>query len=88
MAGPVNMAGGQPFSMKNLKAVRKLADKYGIKMWLDATRITENAYFVKTREKGYKTKLPTREIYLKGPGLFLKGNPKNYLTEIQFMIDE
>ena len=56
LAGPVNMAGGQPFSMKNLKAVRKLADKYGIKMWLDATRITENAYFIKTREKGYKTK--------------------------------
>jgi effector-binding domain-containing protein len=27
--------------------------------------------------------LPTREIYVKGPGMIFKGNPKNYLTEIQ-----
>ncbi len=27
--------------------------------------------------------LPTREVYLKGPGIIFKGNPKNYLTEIQ-----
>ncbi len=38
--------------------------------------------------KGYKMKLPTREIYLKGPGMIFKGNPNNYLTEIQFMIKE
>lgn len=30
-----------------------------------------------------KISLPTREVYLKGPGLIFKGNPKNYLTEIQ-----
>jgi len=56
MAGPVNMAGGQPFSMENLKAVRKLSKKYGIKMWFDATRAMENAYFIKMREKGYEEK--------------------------------
>jgi len=56
MAGPVNMAGGQPFSMENLKAVRKLAKKYGVKMWFDATRAMENAYFIKVREKGYENK--------------------------------
>jgi tyrosine phenol-lyase len=56
MAGPVNMAGGQPFSMDNLKAVKKLTDKYGIKLWFDATRATENAYFINVREKGYKDK--------------------------------
>lgn len=38
--------------------------------------------------KGYNFQLPTREIYLKGPGLILKGNPNNYLTEIQMMIEE
>ena len=27
--------------------------------------------------------LPTREVYVKGPGMIFKGNPKNYLTEIQ-----
>ena len=56
MAGPVNMAGGQPFSMKNLKEVKKVCDKYGIQLWFDATRAAENAYFVKEREKSYKTK--------------------------------
>ena len=39
-------------------------------------------------EKGYKTVLPTREVYLKGPGMIFKGNPKNYLTEIQIMIED
>ena len=39
-------------------------------------------------EKGYKKLLPTREVYIKGPGMIFKGNPKNYLTEIQFMLDE
>ena len=56
MAGPVNMAGGQPFSMKNLKGVKKLCDKYGIQLWFDATRAAENAYFIKEKEKGYKNK--------------------------------
>ncbi len=36
--------------------------------------------------KGYKAKLPVREVYLKGPGMIFKGNPKNYLTEIQIQI--
>jgi DNA-binding transcriptional MerR regulator/DNA gyrase inhibitor GyrI len=40
------------------------------------------------KEKGYKTKLPTREVYIKGPGLIFRGNPKNYLTEIRIFIDE
>ena len=34
-------------------------------------------------ERKWKTALPTREIYLKGPGMIFKGNPRNYLTEIQ-----
>ncbi len=38
--------------------------------------------------KGYKPLIPSREIYLKGPGMIFKGNPKNYLTEIQFVISE
>jgi DNA-binding transcriptional MerR regulator/effector-binding domain-containing protein len=38
------------------------------------------------KEKGYEVVLPTREVYLKGPGMIFKGNPKNYLTEIQMLI--
>lgn len=38
-------------------------------------------------QKGFKLKLPTREIYLKGPGMIFKGNPQKYVTEIQAFID-
>lgn len=37
-------------------------------------------------EKSYKTLVPSREVYIKGPGMIFKGNPKNYLTEIQIFI--
>ncbi len=36
--------------------------------------------------KGYRALPPVREIYMKGPGMIFRGNPKNYLTEIQIMI--
>jgi DNA-binding transcriptional MerR regulator/DNA gyrase inhibitor GyrI len=38
------------------------------------------------KEKGLTLEMPTREIYLKGPGMIFKGNPENYLTEIQIMV--
>ena len=38
--------------------------------------------------KGYGVQMPTREIYIKGPGMIFAGNPRNYLTEIQIMIAE
>ncbi len=61
LAATVNMAGGQPVSMGNVKAVRKLTSKHGIRIILDATRAVENAYFIKKREKGYDKK-SIREI--------------------------
>lgn len=39
------------------------------------------------KEKGYCLSSPCREVYLKGPGMFFRGNPKNYLTEIQLMVE-
>jgi tyrosine phenol-lyase len=48
----LNMAGGQPFSLDNLEAVRALAKEYGVPLFLDATRLSENAVFVKDREPG------------------------------------
>jgi len=56
VAGTVNMAGGQPISMENIKAVRALTDKYGIRVYLDATRMMENAFFIQEREPGYQDK--------------------------------
>jgi tyrosine phenol-lyase len=52
----VNMAGGQPVSMANMREVRAFADKYGISLIYDATRAVENAYFIQQREEGYKDK--------------------------------
>lgn len=56
MATSVNMAGGQPISMKNLKELRILTKKHGIRIIHDMTRVAENAYFIQQREKGYKNK--------------------------------
>ncbi len=53
VAVTVNMAGGQPVSMENLRAVREVCDRHGIIMWSDATRLAENAWFIKHREPGY-----------------------------------
>ena len=57
----VNMAGGQPISMENLRAVHQLASKHGIKVVLDATRAMENAFFIRKREKGYEN-TPIKDI--------------------------
>jgi DNA-binding transcriptional MerR regulator/effector-binding domain-containing protein len=40
------------------------------------------------KSKGYTIVSPTREVYLKGPGMIFKGNPRNYLTEIQIPIED
>jgi tyrosine phenol-lyase len=68
IAGTVNMAGGQPISMANLRAVREVADGHGVMVILDATRAVENAYFVKEREPGYADR-SVAEILLEMCGL-------------------
>lgn len=52
VAATVNLAGGQPISLANLRAVREYATRHGIKVILDATRAVENAWFVQQREPG------------------------------------
>jgi tyrosine phenol-lyase len=54
LATAVNMAGGQPVSMANLKALRAWCDKHGIPIVHDMTRVAENAYFIQRREAGYQ----------------------------------
>lgn len=52
VAATVNMAGGQPISLENLRAVRELTQRHGVRIILDATRVVENAYFIQQREPG------------------------------------
>jgi tryptophanase len=51
-----NSGGGQPVSMENIRAVRKICDKYGKTFMFDACRFAENAWFIKNYEPKYKNK--------------------------------
>ena len=56
LEGCVNMAGGQPFSMANLRELRAWCDRHDVLIMLDATRTIENAWFIRRREEGYADK--------------------------------
>lgn len=56
-----NTVGGQAVSMANIRGTSQIARKYKLPFFIDACRFAENAYFIKTREKGYQSK-PVREI--------------------------
>ncbi len=56
LAATVNMAGGQPVSMANVRACHELCSRYGVPIMMDATRAVENAWFIKCREPGYADK--------------------------------
>lgn len=67
-----NTSGGQPVSLQNMKDVRALADRYGIKVFFDAARFAENAYFIKTREEACRQmSIPeiVREMFNCGHGM-------------------
>ena len=53
MEASTNLIGGQPFSIQNLRDVRAIADKYNIRLVLDASLLGENAYLVKLREEEF-----------------------------------
>ena len=56
LAVTVNLAGGQPVSMANMRAVKELCSRHGILLMYDATRCVENAFYIQEQEEGYAGK--------------------------------
>jgi tyrosine phenol-lyase len=84
VAVTVNLAGGQPVSMENIRALRELTKKHGIKIMFDATRCIENSYFIKEREEAYKDKSIgeiVKEMFSYGDGATMSGK-KDCLVNI------
>ncbi len=84
VAVTVNLAGGQPVSMENIRAVREITKKHGIKIMFDATRCIENSYFIKEREEAYKDKSIgeiVKEMFSYGDGATMSGK-KDCLVNI------
>jgi len=63
IAATVNMAGGQPISLANLRAVREYTQQHGIPVILDATRAVENAWFIQQKEPGQGGKAVSDILY-------------------------
>ena len=61
VAATVNMAGGQPISLANLREVRAFCDQHGLRIIFDAARAVENAYFIQQREQGQAGR-PVKDI--------------------------
>jgi tyrosine phenol-lyase len=89
LAVTVNMAGGQPVSMANLRGVREIcnrnlrSDGRPIRILFDATRCAENAFFIKQREEGYAGKpirTILREMMSYGDGCTMSGKKDNLVN--------
>ncbi len=63
MEAGTNLIGGQPFSVQNMRDVRKVAQEFGIPIVLDVSLIGENIYFVKLREEEFKNKSVKEIMY-------------------------
>jgi effector-binding domain-containing protein len=67
------LTGGQCISLIHTGPYNQIGPAY--------EKITEFA-----QQHKHQITLPTREVYLKGPGMIFKGNPQKYVTEIQMLI--
>jgi DNA-binding transcriptional MerR regulator len=72
-------------SSKQLPAIKAICTTH--KGSYQTLNLAYKAIFDFAKEKGYECKLPSREIYIKGPGMIFKGNPEKYITEIVIPIE-
>ncbi len=80
----VNMAGGQPVSMANMKEVYEYCSAKAIPVFFDATRVVENAYMIQLKEPGYRDvriRDIVREMMMYGDGCTVSGK-KDFLINI------
>ncbi len=80
----VNMAGGQPVSMDNMKEVYAYCGSVGVPVFFDATRVVENAYMIQSRDPRYADipiKDILREMMIYGDGATVSGK-KDFLINI------
>jgi tyrosine phenol-lyase len=79
MEATTNLIGGQPFSMKNLMEIRKICDEHKLVLVLDGSLISENAYLIRQREKGYEGKTVAEIVreMCSIPDLFYMSGRKN-----------
>ncbi|MGD8727111.1 MAG: tryptophanase [Gemmatimonadales bacterium] len=80
----VNMAGGQPVSMQNMKDVYEYCSSREIPVFFDATRLAENAYMIQRRDPQYHDVSVAdilREMMLYGDGCTVSGK-KDFLINI------
>ena len=61
MEAGANLIGGQPFSLENMREVRRVCDRFGLLLIFDASLLADNLYFIKEREEKCK-KMSIREI--------------------------
>ena len=69
-----NRAGGQPVSLENLRETRRLCDRYGVPLFLDAARFAENAWLVKLREEEHRHETPAaiaRQVFALSQGALM-----------------
>ena len=80
----VNMAGGQPVSMDNMKEIYEYCSALDIPVFFDATRTVENAYMIQWKDSRYAN-TPVRDILremmLYGDGCTVSGK-KDFLINI------
>ncbi len=78
-----NSSGGQPVSLENIKAVAQYAKKHNIRLFFDAARFAENAYFIKQKEDGYAHKTIreiVKEVFSFGQGMLMSSKKDGYVN--------